>query len=152
LNHRDLVSNRKALHNYQIIETFEAGIVLLGTEIQSLRHHQGSLQEAYVTFKDTSLHLVQASIPPYRFGNLYNHEEKRGRKLLLHKREIETIKQALTERGLAVIPLAIYLNQKGFAKVKIAIAKGKKLYDKRAHLKAKESALEMKRALKARSN
>ncbi len=141
----ELVSNRRAGFDYEIIETLEAGILLQGTEIKSLRNHGGSLQDAYVDVKGTEAWLLQSNIAPYSFGNIYNHEEKRPRKLLLHKREIERLRRMTQEKGLAIIPLAIYL-KKGIAKVRIAIAKGKKSYDKRASLKEKEDARAMQRA------
>ena len=143
----DLVSNRRAFHNYEILETFEAGIVLVGTEIKSLRDHGGSLQDAYVDVKGEEIYLLHASIAPYRFGNIHNHEERRPRKLLMHKREIEKLRKAIGEKGLAVIPLSIYLNKRGFAKVKVAIAKGKKAHDKRAAIKERESKRSIQRAL-----
>lgn len=135
----DLVSNRRAYHDYEILDTYEAGIILLGTEIKSLRNHGGSLQDAYVDAKSGILWLLHASIAPYSYGNIHNHEEKRPRQLLMHKREIEKLRKITVEKGLTLIPLAIYLNQKGIAKVRIAIAKGKKEYDKRAALKEKAS-------------
>lgn len=141
----ELVSNRRAFHDFEILETFEAGIVLMGTEIKSLRNHGGSLQDAYVDARGASLWLLNASIAPYLFGSVYNHEERRPRKLLMHKREIEKIRRAVAEKGLALIPLSIYLNKRGIAKVKIAIAKGKKAYDKRAALKEREAKRAMQR-------
>jgi len=143
----DLVSNRKAFHNYEILETFEAGIVLLGTEIKSLRDHGGSLQDAYVVLHHGEAWLKNASIAPYKFGNIYNHEDKRERKLLLHKREILKLKTSTEEKGLTVVPLAMYLN-KGIVKVKIAVARGKKAYDKRAAVKAREDKRAIERAMK----
>jgi SsrA-binding protein len=144
----ELVSNRKATYDYEILDTYEAGIVLLGSEIKSLRNHGGSLQDAYVDVKTGDLTLVNSSIAPYSHGGvgIFNHEERRPRKLLLHKREIEQIRRQVQEKGLAVIPLSIFL-KKGIAKVRIAIAKGKKSYDKRASLKAKEAKRSIKRAL-----
>ncbi len=142
----DLVSNRRATHDYEILETFEAGIILLGTEIKSLRNHGGVLQDAYVDVRGPKLMLLNSSIAPYSFGNIHNHEERRPRQLLMHKREIDKIRRQVIEKGLAVIPLAIYLNKKGIAKVRIAIAKGKKDYDKRASLKEKEHARSMQRS------
>src|SRR5580704_4939876 len=124
----DLVSNRRAAHDYEILDTWEAGIVLLGTEIKSLRSHGGSLQDAFIDVKGAEPWLLQASIAPYAFGNIHNHEERRPRKLLLHKREFEKIQRQAKEKGLAVIPLSMYL-KKGIAKVRIALAKGKKSYD-----------------------
>jgi SsrA-binding protein len=141
----ELVSNRRASFDYEILDTFEAGIVLFGTEIKSLRAHGGSLQDAYVDIKGSELWLMQASIAPYNFGNIHNHEEKRERKLLMHKQEIDRIRRQITQKGLTVIPLSIFL-KKGIAKVKIAIAKGKKNYDKRAALKERDDARAMQRA------
>lgn len=143
----DLVSNRKAFHEYEILDTWEAGLVLQGTEIKSLRNHGGSLQDAFIDVRGEEPWLLQASIAPYALGNVHNHEERRPRKILLHRREFEKIRRLSQEKGLAVIPLAIYL-KKGIAKVKIALAKGKKLHDKRTSLKEKEDTRSMDRARK----
>jgi SsrA-binding protein len=142
----DLVSNRKALFNYEIIETFEVGIQLFGTEIKSLRAHGGSLQDAFVTVEDGELWLLHCSIKPYSHGNIYNHEERRKRRLLAHRREILQISVGIQEKGYTCIPLSIYL-KRGFAKLKIALAKGKKLHDKRSDEKKKEDQRAMRRAL-----
>ncbi len=144
----DLVSNRRAFHDYEILETFEAGIVLLGSEIKSLRNHGGSLQDAYIDIRKGAPWMINSSIAPYSHGGgpAFNHAERRERKLLMHKREIETLRRATQEKGLTLIPLAIYLNKKGIAKVKIAIAKGKKAYDKREALKKREDTRAMERA------
>jgi SsrA-binding protein len=146
----DLVSNRKASHDYEILETLEAGILLQGTEVKSLRAHGGSLQDAYILVSGTHVLLKGANIAHYSFGNLHNHEEKRERELLLHKQEILRLKEVSQKQGLALIPLALYL-KKGLIKVKIAIAKGKKAYDKREALKTREHQKEMDRALKNRN-
>lgn len=143
----DLVSNRRAFHDYEILDTFEAGIALQGTEVKSLRDHGGSLQEAYVKVVKQEVWLVGSSITPYRFGNIHNHEEKRQRKLLLHKREIENLKTATQEKGLTIVPLAMYLKN-GRVKVKIAIGKGKKSFDKRAAIKAKDEKRHIQQAMK----
>lgn len=143
----ELASNRRATHDYQILETFEAGIVLQGTEIKSLRDHGGSLQEAYVKVISGELWLIGANIAPYRFGNVHNHEEKRDRKLLMHKREIDKIKTAVQEKGLTIIPLALYLKQ-GRVKVRIAIAKGKKTIDKREAIKERDDKRQIAKMLK----
>ena len=143
----ELVSNRKAGHDYEILETFEAGIVLVGTEIKSLRNHGGSLQDAYVDVRGPELILLNSSIAPYSFGNIHNHEDRRPRKLLMHKKEIEKLRRQVLEKGLTVIPLSIFLTKKGIAKVKIAIAKGKKAHDKRESLKEKEAKRSIQRAL-----
>lgn len=133
----DLVSNRKARHEFEILETFEAGMVLVGTEIKSLRDHGGSLQEAYIRIVKNVPTLIGAFIAHYKFGNIYNHEERRDRTLLLHKKEIETLKRAQEQKGLTIVPLSIYL-KKGFAKVKLGIARGKKLHDKREAIKERD--------------
>ncbi len=143
----DLVSNRKAHHNYEILETLESGIVLLGTEIKSLRNHGGNLQESYVVFHRGEAYLKNSSIAPYKFGNIYNHEEKRERKLLLHKRELLRLKSVIDEKGLTIIPLGMYLKH-GLVKVRLGVAKGKKAYDKRASLKARQDKREMDRSMK----
>ena len=144
----ELVSNRKAFHNYEVLDTYEAGIMLTGTEIKSLRDSGGSLQDAFIFVAlNGDVILKNASIAPYRFGTLYNHEERRERKLLLHKREIAKLKTVSQEKGLTLIPLSIFL-KKGIAKVKVAIARGKNTYDKRASLKEKEHKRDMNRALK----
>jgi len=144
----DLVSNRRAGHDYEILETFEAGIALQGTEIKSIRDHGASLQEAYIKVSGGELWLIGSSIAPYKFGNIHNHEEKRERKLLMHKREIRRLKIATQEKGLALIPLALYLKQ-GKIKIRLAIGNGKKTYDKRTDLKEKDDKRRMQQALKA---
>lgn len=144
---KDLVSNRRAFHDYEIIEKFEAGIALLGTEIKSLRNHGGSLNEAYVTIKDTQLYLTNASIAPYSFGNIYNHPEKRERKLLMHKKEILKLKKAKQEKGMTIVPLSMYFKN-NIVKMQIAIARGKKAYDKRSTIKKREQQKMIQRSIK----
>lgn len=144
---KDLVNNRKAYHEYEVLETFEAGIALMGTEIKSLRMGGGSIHEAYVKMIKGEVWIVGMSIPPYKFGNVHNHEEKRDRKLLLHKREIETMRRATQEKGLTVVPLSLYLKE-GMAKLKIAVGRGKKLADKRETIKARDDARQMQRMKK----
>ena len=143
----ELVSNRRAFHEYEILETFEAGIVLVGTEIKSIRNHGASLQEAYVKVLNNEIWLIGSSIAPYRYGNIHNHEEKRDRKLLMHKREINRLKIAIQEKGLTIIPLALYLKD-GRIKVRIATAKGKKNIDKRADIKEKDAKRHIQQAMK----
>lgn len=143
----DLVSNRRATHDYEILETFEAGIVLQGTEIKSIRNHGASLQESYVKVLSREIWLIGCSIAPYRFGNIHNHEEKRDRKLLLHKREINRLKVASQEKGLTIIPLGMYLKN-GRVKLRIGIAKGKKNIDKRADIKERDEKRNIQKALK----
>lgn len=145
----ELVSNRRAGYDYEILETFEAGIALLGSEIKSLRNHGGSLQDAYVDVRGQHITLLNCSIAPYSHGGtgLFNHEERRKRILLLHKREIVHLQRQVLEKGLVIIPLSIFLNKKGIAKVRIATAKPKKTYDKRAALKEKDDKRAIQRAL-----
>ena len=145
----DLVSNRKAFHDYEILDTLEAGIILQGTEVKSLKAHGGSLQDAYILVSGKKTVLKGANIALYTFGNIHNHEEKRDRELLLHKQEIEKLKETSQKQGLALIPLALYV-KKGIIKVKIGIAKGKKAYDKREALKTRQHQKEMDRAMKNR--
>jgi len=145
---KDLVSNRKAFHDYEILDTYEAGIALMGSEVKSLKNHQGSLQDAYVLILENEAFLKNASIAPYSQAAMFGHEERRTRKLLLHKREIEKLTKATREKGIALIPLAIYL-KKGFIKVKIGVAKGKKAYDKRAAIKEREEKRAIERAMKS---
>ncbi len=144
---QELVSNRRATFNYEILETFEAGIVLTGTEVKSLRDHGGVLQDAHVNISANELWLIGCSIAPYRFGNIHNHEDRRERKLLMHKREITRLKSAIQEKGLTIVPLSIYLKA-GKIKVKISTAKGKRKVDKRASIKEREEKRRMQRALK----
>lgn len=145
---KDLISNRKAFHDYEIVETYEVGIALLGTEIKSLRANGGSLQEAFISVERGELWLIGSSIKPYSFGGAYNHEERRKRKLLAHAREILKIGSAIQEKGLTCIPLSLYLKA-GRAKLKIALARGKKLHDKRETIKAREEKRAMDRAIKS---
>lgn len=144
---QELVSNRRARHDYEILETFEAGIALLGTEIKSLRNHGGGLQESYVKVLKGEVWLIGGSIVPYRYGNINNHEERRDRKLLLHKREIAKLHKATQEKGLAIVPLSLYL-KKGRVKISIAIGRGKKLLDKRQDLKQKDEMRYIQKAMK----
>jgi SsrA-binding protein len=143
----DLVSNRKAFHNYEILETLEAGIILLGTEIKSLRNHGGNIQDSFVVFHRGEAYIKNSSIAPYKYGNLFNHEERRERKLLLHKRELLRLKSLTEEKGLSLIPIALYL-KKGFVKVKLGVARGKKAYDKRAAIKARDDKRAIQRTMK----
>jgi SsrA-binding protein len=144
----DLVRNRKAQHIYHILETWEAGIALQGTEVKSLREGRGQLQDAFVDIAGDELWLKQANIQPYIFGTYANHDPLRPRKLLLNRAEITRIIAKATRKGFTIVPLAIYLNAKGIIKVKIALAEGKSLGDKREALKERESKREMDRIRK----
>ncbi len=140
---KDLVQNKKAYHDFEILQTFEAGIVLLGSEIKALKNHLASLQDSYVDIKNDELWLINSYIAPYKFSTTFPHKERRKRKLLMHKKEILKIKRKIQEKGFTLIALSIYL-KKSRAKVKIALAKGKKAYDKRAKLKEKAQKREIK--------
>lgn len=145
---KELVTNRKAFYDYEILEKFEAGIILLGTEIKSLRDHGGSLAEAYIKILNGDLLLIGCSIAPYRFGNIYNHEEKRDRKLLMHKNEIYKLKESVQQKGLTLVPLAFYL-KKGRVKLLFGRARGKKMHDKRKSIHEREMKRESDRAMKS---
>jgi len=134
-----LAQNRKASFNYFFKEEYEAGIVLQGSEIKSLKNTKANIQEAFVEFdKDGELYLANSHIQSYKGIQLFNHKPTRKRKLLLHKTEIKKMIGKVKEKGLTIVPIAIYLNSRNIAKVKIAVAQGKKLYDKRASVKERE--------------
>ena len=144
----DLVRNRKALHAFHIVDTWEAGVALLGTEVKALRGGHGQLQDAFVDLTGGELWLKQANISPYEFGTHANHDPLRPRKLLLNRAEINKILSKATRKGYTVIPLAIYLNPQGKIKVRIALAEGKTMGDKREALKEREQKREMDRVRK----
>jgi len=133
-----VAQNKRARHDYQIIDSIEAGIMLVGTEVKSLRLGKASIQEAYATAEGNEIFLINANIPEYLYGNQFNHEPKRPRKLLLHKKEVRRLIGEITRKGITLIPLAIYFNEKGKAKVEIGLAKGRKKEDMREAEKAKE--------------
>ncbi len=139
-----VATNRKARFQYFLLETFEAGIVLQGSEIKSIRAGQISLNEAYVRIEEDEVWLVEAHIAPYGQASFFNHEPKRRRKLLLNRREINHLARKVQEKGLTIIPVRVYLKD-GRAKVEIALAKGKKTYDKRATIAARDAQREMER-------
>jgi SsrA-binding protein len=140
-----LASNKSARHDYYIEEKIEAGVALTGTEIKSLRAGRASLAESYVRIQDGEALLIGMNISPYEHGNINNVDPMRARRLLLHKREIATLIVRTDRQGLTIVPLWVYLNDRGLAKVEIAVAKGKKLYDKRESIAASEAERRMKR-------
>ena len=148
----DLVRNRKALHAFHVLDTWEAGIALLGTEVKALRGGHGQLQDAYVDANNHELWLKQANISPYEFGTDANHDPLRPRKLLLHRAEIHKITAKAERKGFTVIPLAIYLDPRGKIKVRIALAEGKTMGDKRDALREREQKREMDRIRKGDIN
>ena len=141
--------NRRARHEYFILETLEAGIALRGSEIKSVRAGQISLAEAFVRIDGNEAWLEDAHIAPYEQASIYNHEPLRPRKLLLHSTEIRKLWNSVRQKGVTIIPLAVYLKN-GKAKVEIAVAKGKKLYDKRAEIAKRDSLREIDRQLNSR--
>lgn len=150
MNVKNVTENRKARHEYHIMETFEAGIALFGTEVKSLRAGKANLQDSFARVDNGELMLYNMHISPYEQGNQFNHEPKRPRRLLMHKREIMRLLGKTREKGLALIPLKVYFKN-GWAKVELALARGKKLYDRREDMAAKDARREMDRAIKDRS-
>lgn len=143
--------NRKARHNYFIDDTVEAGIVLAGTEVKSLRTGRANITDAYAAAEGTELYLLNAYIPEYSHGNILNHETRRPRKLLLHKREAGKLIGQVTRGGATLVPLSIYFNEQGRAKVELALAHGKKQHDKRASEKEKDWQREKGRLFRERN-
>ena len=143
------ISNRKARHNYTILETIEAGIVLTGSEVKSLRQGKASISEAYATVKGGEAFLLGMHIPPYAQAGYSQHEPLRPRKLLLHKAEIQRLIGKTAEKGLTLVPLSCYFKN-GFAKIELGLARGKKLFDKRESIKEKESKRQVERELRTR--
>lgn len=142
------ILNRKARFEYELLEFFTAGLKLQGTEIKSLRGGNANLAEAYCYEKEGEVWVTGMFIAEYSYGSYLNHEPKRLRKLLLNKKEINTIADALQDVGITIIPLKLFVNNKGWAKIDIALARGKKLHDKRHDLKAKDDQRQMDRAMK----
>jgi len=128
---RIVAENRKARFNYEITDTLEAGLVLQGTEVKSLRNGEANIAESYVSEEGGEIWLINSYIPEYLEANRFNHEPRRRRKLLLHKREMAKLAQAADREGMTLVPLKLYFNDRGRAKLEVAIAKGKKLHDKR---------------------
>jgi SsrA-binding protein len=141
--------NRKARHEYEILDTLEGGLALLGTEVKSLRAGQASISEAFAVVDRGEVWLVDAQIQPYAFGNINNHEPKRKRKILLHRREIAKLTGKVKEKGLSLIPLKIYF-KKGIAKVELGVGRGKKLHDKRETIKRRDALREAEREVRQR--
>lgn len=142
------IKNKKAGFDYEFIDKYEAGIKLLGTEIKSIREGKASIKEGYCAFSEDELYVYNVSISPYENASFKNHAEKRARKLLLHKKELEKLQKKVQDVGLTIVPTLLFVNNKGFAKLNIAIAKGKKLYDKRENLKEKDTKRDLDRIKK----
>jgi SsrA-binding protein len=150
LPERNICQNKMARLNYHIDDTFEAGIVLVGTEVKSLREGRANLKDGYAMVKDEEVYLHELYISPYTHGNRYNHDPLRVRKLLLHKREIKRLYGKSREKGLTLVPLKMYFKN-GKVKVEIGIGRGKKLHDKREDMKLKEDRRDIERAFRART-
>jgi len=146
---RVVITNRRARHEYQIQETYDAGIALVGAEVKSVRAGQASLQEAFCRIEDGEVWLHNMHVSPYERGTRWNVEPRRPRKLLLHRREIDRLRGQLEQKGLALVPLSLYF-QRGYAKLELGLGRGKKLYDKREDIARRDVEREQRRALAAR--
>jgi len=146
-----MLLNRRARHDYEVLETFDAGLALTGSEVKALRGGGASIAEAYAKVERGEVWLEGANIPAYAQASYNNHEPTRPRKLLLHRREIEELRKGLERRGLTVVPLKLYFDERGRAKLQIALARGRKLHDKRAAASERDAKREMERALKGSS-
>lgn len=135
---KTVAENRRARFDYHIEDTFEAGIMLTGTEVKSLRFGEGSIAESYAEVKNGEAWLINSNVPEFSHGNRFNHEPKRPRKLLLHQREIDRLQGAVERKGMTVVPLSIYFNSRGRAKVELALARGKNVADKRQTVKDRD--------------
>lgn len=143
----NLTVNRRATHDYFVLEKVEAGIELVGTEVKVVRNGEASLTGAYASVKDGQLFLNQVTIPPYAFGNRFNHESLRTRRLLMHKREILKLKALSEQKGFSLIPLRLYLTPRGMVKVEIGVCRGKAQEDKRESIRQRDADLEARRAV-----
>lgn len=148
-NQKTVAENKKARHEYELFDRFEAGLELKGTEIKSIRKGKVQLKDIFVSFSNGEAYIKGMHISPYEFGNRFNHDEVRDRKLLLHKNEIRKLYQSTRIKGYTVVPVRLYLNH-GLAKMEIALAKGKNLHDKREAQKTKDAQREIQKALKNR--
>jgi len=145
---KTVAENRRARYDYYIDEVFEAGIALTGTEVKSLRFGEGSIAESYAEVKDGQVFLINSNVPEFSHGNRFNHEPKRPRKLLLHEREINKLTGAVERKGMTLVPLSIYFNGRGRAKVELALAKGKNAADKRHTIKEREWKRDQQRIMR----
>lgn len=144
---KPIIANRAAFHEYEILDTYEAGVVLLGTEVKSIMAGRIQLKESYVTVKDDEVWLMNAHVSPYKHGNIQNHEPLRTRKLLLHRREIDKLRKAVDQKGMTLVVTKVYWRN-GRIKFEIGVARGKKLFDKRETLRRKTIERETDKQLK----
>lgn len=147
---KDIAKNRRAFHDYEILETFEAGIELTGCEVRSLRDNNAQLTDTFALIRGSEAWLNNLHIPPFANGNIANPDPDRKRKLLLHKKQIRYLQEKTQEKGLAIVPTKMYFNDRNLVKVEIALARGKKLYDKRNSMKERDAQRDIERALKSR--
>jgi SsrA-binding protein len=147
---KTVATNKPAFFNYDLIETFEAGIVLQGSEVKSIRDGRISLKESYGEVRNGEVFLVNCNISPYEAANIFNHDPKRMRKLLLHHREIKRLTGKIREKGLTLVPTKVLFNDKGLVKVEIALAKGKKTYQKKEAIKERDRDRELRAVMKNR--
>ncbi len=147
---RVVADNRKARYLYAIDETIEAGLVLMGSEVKALRSGKATIAESYAHAKDGEIFLVNSYIPEYNMANRFNHEPRRPRKVLVHKREVKKLAAAVQREGMTLIPLRVYFNAKGIAKIELGIAKGKKLHDKRETEKKRDWQRDKARLMRAK--
>jgi len=140
-----MIKNKKAYYDYFIIEEFVAGIQLVGSEIKSIRKGKASISESFCVFTDGELFLMNSNVQHYEFANQFNHDTKRPKKLLLTKKELKKLQTKITEKGLTIIPLKMFVNDKGLCKVVIGLSKGKKLYDKRETIRKKDIERDIER-------
>ncbi|MDD6289279.1 MAG: SsrA-binding protein SmpB [Eggerthellales bacterium] len=146
-----IAKNRRALHEYEIVETYEAGLVLTGTEVRSLRENNCQLTDCYAVIRGGEVWLLNVHIRPYSNGTIFNVDPDRKRKLLLHKKQIRALSRAVSERGMTLVPLSMYFKENSLVKVELAVARGKKLHDKRESMAKRDANREIQRALKQRS-
>ena len=142
------IANKRAYFEYHILDKYVAGLQLLGTEIKSVRQSKVNLADAYCAFLDEELYVFNMHIAEYSHGSFYNHESKRNRKLLLSKKELRKLKVKLQDKGVTIIPLSMFISDRGFAKLEIGLAQGKNLHDKRDSIKERESKIELSRVLR----
>jgi SsrA-binding protein len=148
MNEQLYIKNKKAYFEYHVLDEYTAGIKLLGTEIKSIREGKANLNDAFCTFIDGQLYVRNLHVSEYSHGSFYNHEAKRDRVLLLNKKELKKLKTRTDEKGFTIIPLAMFISDRGFAKLKIGLAQGKKLFDKRETMKERDNKIELSRVMK----
>ena len=150
-NGKMIANNKKAYHDYFILETYETGIELHGTEVKSLRMGKCSIKESFIRIENGEVFIYGMHISPYEKGNIFNKDPLRVRKLLLHKKQIRALSRAVSERGMTLVPLSMYFKENSLVKVELAVARGKKLHDKRESMAKRDTNREIQRALKQRS-